>query len=161
MSFRTDGLLTLLAHAYDHPTWHGSNLREALADVELSQALWRPSPERHNIWELVLHCAYWKYVACRYLEGYNDNEGFSRQPKDFPTLPEATTEAWKRDLGLLEATHQKLLADVRAFDETRLHTFVNADQTRTYAEIVFGVANHDVYHAGQIRLLLKLQGVEA
>lgn len=153
----TDQLLELLAHAYDRPTWHGPNLHGALTDVRLEQALWRPVPERHNIWELVLHCAFWKHVVIRWLEGHNDEEGFSRQPKDFPALPDATEENWDMDLALLERTHRALLERAAAFDETRLSERTAAGNQRTFAELIFGVANHDLYHAGQIRLLRVLQ----
>lgn len=152
---RTDHLLELLAHAYDRPAWHGPNLREALTDVGLERALWRPAPERHNIWELALHCAFWKRVVIRGLEGRNDEEGLSGQPKDFPALPDATQENWVMALASLERTHRTLLERVAAFDEARLVETTAAGE-RTFAELIFGVANHDTYHAGQIRLLLVL-----
>lgn len=147
--------MKLLRHAYDHPTWHGANLREALEGVSLKEALWRPAPERHNIWELVLHCAYWKHVTIRQLGGFDDDEGFPRSPKDFPALPEAMQAAWETDLSLLETTHQRLLTKVGAFVQARLSE--PATDKRTVSEIIFGVAYHDIYHAGQIRLLLTLQ----
>ena len=147
----------LLAHAFEQPTWHGANLREALAGVTLSQALWRPTLERHNIWELALHCAYWKHVVIRALGGFDNAEGFPRRPDNFPALPEATPSAWETDLGLLEATQQQLLEQVRAFDGVRLNEPAEAGESKTFAELLFGVAYHDVYHAGQIRLLLTLQ----
>ncbi len=121
----------------------------------LERALWRPAPERHNIWELVLHCAFWKRVVIRGLEGHNDEEGFSGQPKDFPALPDATEENWDVDLAFLERTHRTLLERVAAFDEARLGERTEEGQ-RTFAELIFGVANHDLYHAGQIRLLQVL-----
>ncbi|CAA9582675.1 MAG: Smu13B [uncultured Truepera sp.] len=155
--FEADGLLELLAHAFEQPTWHGANLREALSGVTLSQALWRPAPERHNIWELALHCAYWKHVVIRALKGFDNASGFLRQPDNFPALPEARQSAWETDLGLLEETHQTLLECVRSFDVARLDRPTEAGNSRTYAELIFGVANHDLYHAGQIRLLLTLQ----
>ncbi len=151
--------MQLLEQAYDHPTWHGPNLRESLADLGLEQALWRPAPERHNIWELTLHCAFWKHVVIRRLEGFDDGEGFPRKPDNFPELPKATQAAWEEDLSLLERTHKNLLEHVRTFDKTRLGDVVGAGETETFTEFIFGVANHDIYHAGQIRLLLRLQGV--
>lgn len=150
--------MELLRHAYDQPAWHGPNLRESLSDVTLSQALWRPAPERHTIWELVLHCAYWKHVVIRRLEGFGDDSGFSRPPADFPALLEATAAAWASDLDLLENTHQQLLTRVGELDTPRLAEPATDKEDRTLAEIIFGVAHHDVYHAGQIRLLLALQG---
>ncbi len=153
--------MQLLRHAYDHPTWHGANLREALPGVTLAQALWQPAPERHNIWELVLHCAYWKHVVIRALQGFANAEGFPRRPDNFPALPEATLTAWEADQVLLEATQHQLLEQIRAFDGARLNEVVGAGESKTFAELIFGVAYHDVYHAGQIRLLLTLQGAAA
>lgn len=155
--FHPSGLLELLKHAYDQPSWHGANLREALEGVSLEEALWRPALERHNIWELVLHCAYWKHVVIRRLGGFGDDEGFPRSPKDFPALPEATRAAWEADLGFLDDTHRQLLAAVGEVDDARLDDLIADSETRTVAETIFGVANHDIYHAGQIRLLLTLQ----
>src|SRR5688500_2523546 len=60
-------ILFLLDTAYDHASWHGPNLRGAIRGVTPPRAAWRPAPGRHNIWELVVHAAYWKYVAWRRL----------------------------------------------------------------------------------------------
>ncbi len=154
--FHPGGLLALLGHAYDRPTWHGANLREALGGVSPLQALWRPTPERHNIWEFALHCAHWKRGVIRRLEGFDD-EDFPRPPKDFPALPEATQAAWETDLSFLETIHQQLLGKVSAFNPARLSEPATDKENRTVAELVFGVAYHDIYHAGQIRLPLTLQ----
>ncbi len=62
-------LLTVLDTAYDHPSWHGVNLRGSLRRVPLDMAVWRPRPGAHNTWELVVHAAYWKYAAWRRLSG--------------------------------------------------------------------------------------------
>ncbi|MGH8015142.1 MAG: hypothetical protein ACREBV_03030, partial [Candidatus Zixiibacteriota bacterium] len=39
--------------------WHGPALLQALEDVSHKQALKRPIPQAHTIWELVLHAAVW------------------------------------------------------------------------------------------------------
>lgn len=155
-SFTTERLLDLLKQSYNRSTWHGANLCDALTEVGLEQALWRPKPKMHNIWELALHCAFWKHVVMRQLKGFNDEEGFPRKPNDFPALPEATSSAWQNDLTLLEDTHRRLLEDVSEFAETRLDETTEGDNPRTFAELIFGVANHDIYHAGQIQLLKRL-----
>ncbi len=33
----------------------------------VEEAAWRPQADRHNIWEHVLHAAYWKYTVKRRL----------------------------------------------------------------------------------------------
>ncbi len=60
-------LLDLLDEAFDKKSWHGPNLRGSIRGVTAQQAAWRPGPDRHNIWELTLHAAYWKYVVRRRL----------------------------------------------------------------------------------------------
>src|SRR6266545_3527236 len=62
-------LLTFIDEAFDRRSWHGPNLRGSIRGISAQQALWRPAPGRHNIWELVLHAAYWKYVVRRRITG--------------------------------------------------------------------------------------------
>ena len=62
-------ILTLLDEAYEERTWHGPNLRQSLRGVSARQAARRPAPGRHNIWELAVHAAYWKYAVRRRLTG--------------------------------------------------------------------------------------------
>jgi hypothetical protein len=62
-------LLTQIDQAYDHRSWHGTNLRGSIRGLTPEEAVWRPAPRRHNIHELIVHCAYWKYVVSRRLAG--------------------------------------------------------------------------------------------
>ena len=62
-----DLLLRILDDAYERKAWHGTNLRGSLRGVTADEARWRPAPGRHNIWELAVHCAYWKYTVRRKL----------------------------------------------------------------------------------------------
>ena len=62
-------LLSLIDEAYEKKTWHGPNLRGSIRGLTAKQASWRPSPKRHNIWEIVVHAAYWKYIVRRRLLG--------------------------------------------------------------------------------------------
>ncbi|HJS59272.1 MAG TPA: hypothetical protein VKA01_14315 [Vicinamibacteria bacterium] len=57
----TEILLGLLDEAFDKKAWHGTNLRGSVRGLDARTAAWRPGPRRHNIWELAVHAAYWKY----------------------------------------------------------------------------------------------------
>ena len=78
MDARIELLLRLLDQAYNRQAWHGTNLRGALRGLSCEQALWRPARGRHNIWEIVLHAAYWKFCVRRHLTGQRD-ERFPRK----------------------------------------------------------------------------------
>src|SRR5271156_4468592 len=103
-------LLDLLDEAFDKKSWHGPNLRGSLRGVTAKQAAWRPGPDRHNIWELALHAAYWKYIARRRLSG-EKRGSFALAGSNFFVRPmQATEAAWKADVGILVAEHRKLRA---------------------------------------------------
>ncbi len=162
-------LLASIDEAFDQRSWHGTNLRGSLRGVTLEQAAWRPASARakadktagqgrsaHNIWELVLHAAYWKYDIRRRLTGAK-GRSFALAGSNFWTRPIARTRAeWRADLALLEDEHDRLRAAVAAFPAARW-TRKAPGKPFTYAALVRGVAAHDLYHAGQIQLLKRLQ----
>lgn len=143
-------ILALLEEGYSRKTWHGPNLRQSLKGVSAEQAAWRPAPGRHNIWELALHSAYWKYAVRRRIEG-GKRGSFILKGSNFFARPEAgkaTQAAWHADLALLETEHQALEAAIRRVLKT--------SRSKKLLPALYGVAFHDVYHAGQIRLLRRL-----
>ncbi len=149
-------LLDLLDEAYDRKSWHGPNLRGALRGITAPQAAWRPGADRHNIWELTVHAAYWKYAARRRLLG--DTEGsFPLKGSNWFSRPEPganTEQAWRADLTLLGECHRALRAAVEALSPRALDTIPHGKTTMR--ALVTGVAAHDLYHAGQIQLLKRL-----
>jgi hypothetical protein len=145
-----DLVLALLDEGYSRKTWHGPNLRQSLKGVSARQAALRPAPGRHNIWELALHSAYWKYAVRRRIEG-GKRGSFILKGSNFFPRPEkgkATEAAWRADLALLEREHNELEAAIRRVLKTPL--------AKKLLPALYGVAFHDVYHAGQIRLLRRL-----
>jgi len=143
-------VLTLLDEAYKKKTWHGPNLRQAIRGVSAKQAAWRPGAGRHNIWEETLHAAYWKYAVRNRIEG-GKRGAFALEGSNFFPRPEegkANEAAWRADKELLDREHRALQASV----EKVLDTPRGAKLLRD----IYGVAFHDIYHAGQIRLLRRL-----
>ena len=148
-------LLFLIDTAYDHVSWHGPNLRGSLRGVTPPQAALRPAPGRHNIWELVVHAAYWKYVAWRRLTGARRGS-FPLAGSNWLTRPqEKTARAWAADLALLDGMHATLREAVAALHPAELDR-PSAQKGVTRRALATGVAAHDLYHAGQIQLLKRL-----
>jgi hypothetical protein len=149
-------LLHIVDQAFDTKAWHGTTLRGALRGLVPDVALWRPAPERHSIWELVLHTAYWKYIVRRRLTR-DMTIKFERSPSNWPSPPApATAKALKADIALLVEEHRLLREAIAGFPANRLNSKA-AESQWTYAEHIHGIAAHDLYHAGQIQLLKRLQ----
>jgi hypothetical protein len=104
---KIDVLLQTYDQAYNKEAWHGTNLRGSIRGLSLKELLWRPKPKRHNIWEIILHCAYWKYAVWRRITGAQKGL-FPRDPSDWPKIPEKPDmKKWKADLALLEEWHNE------------------------------------------------------
>jgi len=140
-------LLTLLDEAYEKKSWHGPNLRGSLRGVDADTAAWRPSPQAHNIWELALHAAYWKYVVWRKVTGARRGSFALTGSNFFPRPAEPGETAWKHDLAILDSAHRDLRASVAKMKPGAPEKLLHA---------IRGAAAHDLYHAGQIRLLRRL-----
>ena len=144
-------LLTLLDEGYEKKTWHGPNLNQSVKGLTARQAAWRPGPGRHNIWEVMLHAAYLKYAVRRRIEG-GKRGSFALKGSNFFARPEkgqATESAWRADKKLLEREHRAMCAAIA--------NALRVPRGDKYLRQLYGVAFHDVYHAGQIRLLRRLQ----
>lgn len=106
---------------------------------------WR-TVERACLREYALHTAYWKYVVRRRITG-GKRGTFVLQGSNFFARPVETTEAaWKHDLEILVTMHQ----DLR-------YAVVHLDRPSPEIDhMIRGAAAHDLYHAGQIRLLRRM-----
>lgn len=135
-------LLSLLDEAFEKKSWHGPNLRGALRGVTAEQAAWRPAPGRHNIHELTLHAAYWKYAVRRKLTG-EKRGSFARGGSNWLSPGD-----WRKDVALLAGEHQQLRRAVAA---------LTAAERQRHLRLIRGVAAHDLYHAGQVQLLKRLR----
>jgi len=148
-------LLEVLDHAFDRRAWHGTTLAGAVRGVGVDEALWRPARKRHNIWELTLHTAYWKYAVRRRLAG-EKRGSFSRPGSNWIPLPDPCDRpAWSRDVRLLREEHRQLIETVARYPAARLGRRLPRSRW-TAQELIHGVAAHDLYHAGQIQLLKRL-----
>ncbi len=148
-------LVRLLDEAYDKQAWHGPNLKGSVRRVTAEQAVWRPRPGRHNIAEIVVHCAYWKYAVRRRIRG--DKRGsFPLKGSNWFALPaRLTKEKWREYVALLETEHRTLREAIATVPWSRLGA-ASAGRTREPAAHVYGVSLHDIYHAGQIQTIKGL-----
>ena len=148
-----DILLTQIDQAYDRRSWHGTNLRGSIRGLRPAQAIWRPAPRRHNIQELIVHCAYWKYVVARRLTG-EKRGSFPLKGSNWFAREAADPVMLRADVRLLETCHRHLRATVANLDTRALRA--PAADSRPAHWLVSGIIAHDLYHAGQIQLLKRM-----
>ena len=148
-----DLMLALVDEAFDHKAWHGTTLLGSIRGMSASQAAWRPAPRRHNVWEVVVHAAYWKYAVRRRLTG-EGRGSFSLKGSNWFARP-TDDRSWPDDVALLLEEHRRLRSAIRRLPDAALRA-TSRRRTGSPAYLVRGIAAHDLYHAGQIQLLKRL-----
>jgi len=148
-------LLHIIDGGYKNHAWHGTNLRGSIRGLTAKEAAWRPTPGRHNIWEIVVHAAYWKYTIRRRLLGEKKGS-FPLKGSNWIKRPNAiSANAWHEDVLLLDEMHHSMREAIAKLKLSDLNQ-KSAHSKFTNASIISGIACHDIYHAGQIQLLKRL-----
>jgi len=143
----------LLRRAFEGSAWHGPALLELLEDVDAGTAAAKPLARVHSIWELVLHIAVWDGVALRRLSGEKcQPTGLA----NFPPVPSPTEAAWRKAIAETKRTHNTLVKTVAGLPDSRLGDRVPGKRYDFY-HMLHGIAQHELYHAGQIAILKKAQ----
>jgi hypothetical protein len=149
-------LLDLLDESYERKAWHGPNLKGSIRGISARDAAWRPRPDRHSIADNVVHAAYWKYAVRRRLRA-EKRGSFVLKGSNWFVLPTPLSEStWKEFIIVLDNEHRTLREAIASFPADRLYEFPKGGKVR-YVTLIHGIAMHDVYHAGQIQLLKRLQ----
>lgn len=142
-----------LRRAFNGSAWHGPALLELLQDVDAVQAAAKPLRKVHSIWELTLHITAWDRAVRRRLSGEKlQLTGL----QDFPRVLKPTKAAWRQAVRKCARTHDALVKTVAGLPEPRLRDRVPGKRY-DFAFMLEGVVQHELYHAGQIAILKKVQ----
>ncbi len=144
----------ILAH-YDQvmqgSAWHGDPVWQVLDGVPVEDAAARPLPDAHTIWEIVMHMIFWEDVVNERLAG---RRAGLVEEKNFPPMPQATEENWRKTLDQLRTSNRAFRDALAKLEPAKLGE-LSAAGKRTYYDEAHGIIEHHVYHLGQIALLRK------
>jgi uncharacterized damage-inducible protein DinB len=138
--------------AYREGFWGGGPVGELFNSLSAREALAYPIPNAHSAWEIALHIDVWHDI----FRGRIRNEDMAKAMEfDWPE-PSGTTNAdWRDALTKLEHGLNELVEAVKTLDDERLDSKVSGREF-TFYEMLHGVAQHDLYHAGQVLMLKKV-----
>lgn len=140
-----------LRRAFEGNAWHGPALLELLEDVDAATAAAKPLAHVHSIWELVLHIAAWDGAALVRLSGRKCQPSGT---DNFPPVVRPTEAAWHKAVATTKRAHDTLVSAVAGLTDSRLQDRVPGKRYNFY-HMLHGIAQHELYHAGQIALLKK------
>jgi hypothetical protein len=146
-------LIDIIDDAFNKIAWQGPmHLINIIEQLSFDQIIYSATTEGYCVWQLVLHCAYWKWNVANLLVNGKLDE-FPRKPDDFPYLPEIKSVTnWEKDYNLLIEQHRLVKKIILEFPEERWWEITKPPYDQmTYIKRGYGLAAHDVYHTAQIR----------
>jgi uncharacterized damage-inducible protein DinB len=154
---RKDDLLETLRRSFDGDAWHGPAVLDTLENVSKQHASWQPPGGAHTVWEITLHIAAWANEVAQRLEG-----GKPGEPKegDYPLV----SGHWEDAIERVVEARDRLISVVEGLSEEDLDKRIGQNHNAalatgfSYAGSIEGLAQHNAYHAGQIRVILKMAG---
>ena len=124
---------------------------ELLKDVDAATAAAKPLKNVHSIWELVLHIAAWDGAGLQRLSGKKCQ---LKGAKNFPAVSTPSEAAWQAAIAETKRNHDALVKTVAGLADSRLRDRVPGKRYDFY-HMLHGIAQHELYHAGQIAILKK------
>lgn len=146
-------LLADLENVFAGEPWYGESMLTILEGISSEKAM-KPVGGR-RIYTLLLHMLAWRSYLLRQLQGESDFDIEVNSSADWPPYQNEGPAIWPRALASLKENQQHLLTMVRSFSEEQLMETVPRRRF-SFAFLINGVIQHDVYHLGQIALLQKL-----
>lgn len=144
----------LIAHVdsvFEGPNGDYPAVLEALAGVSVTQALWKPPPKQHSMWQIVDHLIASKEWQIEMLE----HAKASSPAWIEPTGDEA---AWQASLARLKEAHQRLRVALGQVAEADLLKVAEPALGRTLLELILSSGPaHEGHPGGQIDYLKGLQ----
>jgi uncharacterized damage-inducible protein DinB len=150
-------LLDQLESVYQGKAWHGPTLRGSLKGIPAQEAGKALTQSGHSIADIALHCAYWKYSVRRRLLNSKRGAFAWKGSNWFTLLKPLTDELWGKILNTLDDEHEELRQAVESFPHAQLGCIPKGSKY-SYIQLIQGIAAHDVFHAGQVRLLKVKSG---
>jgi len=141
-----------LERAFEGDAWHGQTISEILTDISAEQAAASPLAGVHSIWEIVLHTTVWQRTVRERLQG----QPIVSLPDeiDWPRVTETSATAWCEAVRDLRAEYELLREEALKWSDRDLGVTTEGQRYTVY-EMLHGVVQHGLYHAGQIAILKK------
>jgi uncharacterized damage-inducible protein DinB len=145
-----DRIIRMLNKTFNKGAWHGLSVKEVLSQVNPSQGHLRAG-KSHSILELVLHMTSWRTFAAKRLRG-----DYDFQVSDEMNFPSTASVSWEEALKRLDESQQELIEAATQLPDGRLSELVPGIKHKyTYYTLLHGITHHDIYHIGQVQLILR------
>ncbi|MES2279626.1 MAG: DinB family protein [Bacteroidota bacterium] len=125
--------------------------------ITFESAYEKPSPAAHNVAEILLHMLSWTEEVMDRMNGMTASVPSSGDWPPTGAPHEQKWADWIEDIKLANVNLVKIISDFpeEQWDE-KIDDKRGYEHVDTYKELVRGFIQHQIYHAGQIAILVKM-----
>lgn len=151
---RVKNYINQLTQLYEGGNWNDESYMEKLKNVNEQIEFAQPLPGKHSVAEILWHVIYWKTILIKQIQG--DFEFRKRTEKEFNFLPveKLKQKGWINLVAEFKQTHETLIALLNERDDNFLQEEFTPGKSFDYQ--IEGIIHHDIYHLGQIGLVISL-----
>lgn len=147
----TTDLTKHIDNVYRTNPWYGFGLLESLG--KLTEKQWHQRLGHRTVADIVGHLIAWRNFA---IARINDRTDFGIEMHAITDWPDCSGLSRETLLQQLEDTQTSLLANLKELDDQQLDVHFPADYAYSKGDMALGVMQHDIYHTGQINLLVSM-----
>jgi uncharacterized damage-inducible protein DinB len=150
-------IIAQLREIQDQKIWIGSNFSKMLDNLSEEEAFEIPHPLLHSIAEIISHLFVWREEA---ILKVTTGRGImlDTDPKNWVPNEELKELGWSALKAKYDASLDKLISLIEKEDDSFLEkTYYDPDFSGdfSYRFVLEGMIHHDLYHLGQIGIVLK------
>lgn len=138
---------------YDGEPWYGDSLRQKLETITTGEAFALPAPGVHSIAQIVAHMLAWRQLLLERLRGNADFRIEVGSSLDWPSPAALEAKGWASLCSAFDDNQAELLRLLDAATDELL-TRPLPDGKHSFQLLLDGMLHHDIYHIGQIGVVL-------
>ena len=158
MNKQINSIIRQIREVHDGIIWAGTSYNKRLSQLKESQVFVRPLPSVHSIAEIMAHIISWRKDAILKIKT-GKGELTDSHPEVWPSNETLKAIGWGKIREEDRSTLQELLELLDDKDDSFLDELYYDPEFSgnfPYSFVLEGMLHHDIYHLGQIGLVIKL-----
>jgi uncharacterized damage-inducible protein DinB len=141
---------------YEGAPWIDESFAKKLDSVSEEDAFRRPLPEVHSVAEVLSHLIEWRRELIKRFQTGRPAFPLYESEKNWYSNAVLKERGWSQLREDFAATQQELIQLWESWDDDFLQQSYQDEYPYHY--LVEGIVHHDLYHLGQIGLIIKMLG---
>lgn len=139
---------------YNGSPWLDETFAKKLDSLTAEQAFTQAPDNNHSVAEVVSHIIIWRNELLRRLAANSSERGLTEDGDDWKSLQELQQTGLEQLYTAFKKSQQRLIGFLEALDDEFLRR-QHADTIWDNEYFIAGLLHHDLYHLGQVGLILK------